>query len=282
MTNTVIISSFNEPKTIGKAIDSFRQEGVDEIIVVVPDDATIKIAREHGAIIFKDQGKGKSAGLNEVLKILDNKKGNIIFSDGDVYVGENAIKNMIYILDEIDSIGCVTGRVVPTNDPTTKFGYFAHTLALGADKERKRRQKNGLHLNASGYLWAIKKGLINEFPKDCAEDSIIPLLLLEKGYKTAYSPESIVYVKYPETIEDFIEQKTRTAEAHKNLNKYIKNPPIMKSFLKEAIRGFPIIAVKSMKEIGWVFQLIFLRLIIWIKARNNKYKDGWNNIPSTK
>jgi len=280
--NTVLITAYKEPHLIGRCVDSFKQPGVDEIIVMCPDDETAQVARAHGATVAQDPGKGKSYALNQFLKDRKETIGNLIMTDGDVYVSDNAVHEMVQILDEIELVGCVTGRVVPTNDPTTKWGYMAHALALGAHKERFRRYRASLHLEASGYLWAIRKGSITEFPLDVAEDSIVPLLLREKGLSTAYAHRAIVYVKYPETLEDFVKQKIRTAESHANLDKYIKNPPKMKSFLKESVRGLPILAAKTAREIGWTVQLIFLRLKIWMKAKKGKYQDGWETVASTK
>ena len=293
MKSTLIIISYKEPKLAEKALASAIDqtttlEAADNIILCAPDDETLAVTCGYDSNIvtgFKDEGVGKAAAINQLLQHQDLLKDILILTDGDVYLHNNSIKEILKPFSNKE-VGCVTGRVVPTNDPTTKWGYMAHTLALGAHLERQRRHKAKLHLEASGYLFAFRKSLITAIPTDVAEDTIIPLFLKEKGYKTVYAPDAIVYVKYPETLNDTIKQKVRTAKAHQNINKYIKpnSEDKMKSFTKELIKGIPILISKTAREISWTIQLMFLRLLIWYKARKEKgtYEDGWETIDSTK
>ena len=80
---SIVITSFNEPKTIGKAIESFLVQKISEkyeLIVCAPDEKTLNIAKEYQIKnkqieIFKDPGKGKSFALNLLLPKL---KGRIL------------------------------------------------------------------------------------------------------------------------------------------------------------------------------------------------------------
>lgn len=58
----VLIPCYNEELTVGKVIDDFRRELPEASIYVFDNcstDSTTKIAREHGAIVFKESRKGK-------------------------------------------------------------------------------------------------------------------------------------------------------------------------------------------------------------------------------
>ena len=105
---SIIITSYKEPKTIGKAINSILKNKLQnyEILVTAPDNKTLEAARvfkEHKNIkifrdqgnksaalkLLKDQGKGKSAALNLAVS---KAKGNIlILTDGDVFIDDNSI-----------------------------------------------------------------------------------------------------------------------------------------------------------------------------------------------
>lgn len=293
--STLIITSYKEPVTAAKALQAAVNqtttlEAADNIILCAPDEETLAVTCKYDSSVvtgFKDEGVGKAAAINQLLQRQDLLNDILILTDGDVYINDRAVSEILKPFSN-SKVGCSAGRVIPTNDPTTKWGYMAHTLTAGAHLERQRRHNKGLHLEASGYLFAFRKSLIpnNQIPIDVAEDTIIPLLIKEQGYKTVYAPEAIVYVKYPENLADTIKQKVRTAKAHQNINKYIKpnNEDKMKSFTKELLRGIPLLIKKTVREISWTIQLMFLRLLIWYKARKEKgtYNDGWETITSTK
>jgi len=289
LTSSIIITSFNESKTIGRAVDSFLNQTLipTQIIVSAPDDETLSVADLHGAEIIRDPGKGKSYALNLLLKDKNIKSDILILSDGDCYVNDKAVESIVKMFEANSKVGCVSGRVIPTNDPTTSYGYFAHTLALGAHLERQRRWKSKLPLECTGYLFAFRRKLINQFPTDVAEDAIIPLIINSKKYKTAYVPEAIGYVQYPITFDDFVKQKIRTVKSHAKLIDYFPDVDKMKSFYKEIFRGVPILAKKTCREIGWTIRLMFIRFMIWWKARKDikkkiEYSDGWDRVESTK
>ena len=95
---SIVITSFKEPKTIGKAIESFLNQQIKEkyeILVCAPDKETLDVARKYSqknkkVKIFKDPGKGKMFALNLLFKKI--KSEILVFSDGDVFVQKNSFK----------------------------------------------------------------------------------------------------------------------------------------------------------------------------------------------
>ena len=295
MKATIVISSFREPN-LKKAIDgSLSQEGLIDydILVVAPDKEAEHLVKHYKKIgkkinFLRDPGKGKSFGLNLAFKKL--KSDIWIFTDGDVYLDKNAIQEIIKPFED-KKIGCACGRIVPINSKKNLTGYWAHLLAdAGAHRIRKKLSDKNKFLECSGYLFAFRKGLISEIPLNVAEDSYIPYIIFNKGYKIKYVPESMVYVKNPETLKDFIKQRIRTAKAHTSLSYYFKDFPKMKSFKNEIKEGtfsalkYP----KTLKEFFWTLELFFVRLYIWIKKFYDEkiskklYSDGWEKINLTK
>ena len=65
---SIIITSYKEPKTIGRAIESFINQNIKdyELLVLAPDKETLDAAKKYSKSkkvkIIKDQGKGKPAG----------------------------------------------------------------------------------------------------------------------------------------------------------------------------------------------------------------------------
>jgi cellulose synthase/poly-beta-1,6-N-acetylglucosamine synthase-like glycosyltransferase len=295
MDATIVISSFREPnlrKAVEEALNQETKAKYD-VLVISPDKEAEELVKEYNMkgkkiSFLKDPGKGKSFGLNLAFKKL---KSNIwVFTDGDVYFDKNALNNLLLKFQD-SSVGCICGKIIPTNTKSSLTGYWAHLLAeAGANSIRKELSDKNLFLECSGYLFAFRKELISEIPLDVAEDSYIPYVIFKIGYKIKYSEDSIVYVKNPTKVKDFIKQRIRTAKAHTSLTSYFKDFPKVKSFKNEVKKGtFRALSYPSnLKEFFWTFLLFFARLYVWIrvfydeKIAQKNYHDNWERIESSK
>lgn len=293
---SIIITSYKEPRTISKAIESFLNQNIEEkyeLIISAPDKETLDVAKKYSKKfkqikLFKDKGRGKASAINQVLKILKGRI--IILTDGDVYVSKNSVNHLINAFKD-KKIACATGRPVSIESKNKILGYWSHMLCdAGAHRLRIKMQKQGKFLECSGYLWAFRKNLIKTFPVDVAEDSIVPLILWMRGYKTRYVPEAEVYVSYPKNFNDFIEQKKRTIKSHEKLYRYIKlkKIPRMKSIKNEIFGIWDIITyAPNFKTLIYTFLAFPVRLLVWILAYSQyifkrEYSDRWKRVESTK
>lgn len=293
---SIIITAFKEPDTIGKAIKAFTTQEIKqdyELIVMAPDNETLLEAKKYKdknskIKLIRDPGKGKSYAIN---KLLPKLKGEILlFTDGDVFVSENSVNN---ILDEFKDleIGCVTGRPIPMEDKSTKYGYWANFLFHSAHKMRLNSKNENKFLECSGYLWAFRNNVIKEFPLDVAEDTIVPYLFTEKEYKIGYAENAFVYVKNVDNWEEWLSQKIRTSRAHETLDKYVdtSKTPRSKTFTNEALGVFSLFTYpRSLKQLSWSFQLLLARFYMWflvfkeVYVKKQEHKDGWERVESTK
>jgi len=292
---TFLITAFKE-SNLGKAIESAINQKTEynyQILISAPDKETLDIAKSYAKknkniSIYKDPGKGKSFALNLIFDKIETDI--LILTDGDVYLNDAAVQNIVNLFLNSE-IGCVTGRPVPMEDKSTKYGYWANLLFNAAHKLRKDAFKKEHFLECSGYLFAFRKKLINQIPLDVAEDTVIPYFFWEKGYKIGYAENALVFVKNVDNLNDWIKQKTRTSKAHETLYKYvnIKSTPRVKTFSTESNGIFQVLKYpKDLKEILWTFQLIFARLYMWMnvlydtKLNKKYYQDNWERIESTK
>jgi len=296
---SIIITAYKEPETIGKAIESFLNQDIKdkyELIVSCPDKETTDVVKEYMKKCkqvkhFKDPGQGKMLALNMLFK--EAKGETLIFTDGDVFVSENSVETIMQAFENPE-IGCVSGRPVSINPKDNMVGYWSHLLTdAGAHQTRQEKAKQGKYFTCSGYLFAFRNGVVEEFPRDVPEDAYIPYLFMSKGYKLGYVPEAKVYVKYPATFEEWLEQKRRIAKAYVNYKQIkIDNKPLplMKSFSKEAIEG-PVKALKypkSFKEMFWTVALFGARFYMWTmtyydtKIKRKQHTDAWKVVKTTK
>lgn len=295
----IIITSYNEPKATIRAVNAFLNQNIEQpfkIIVVDPFPAVgvliKKEIKDKRVDFFLDPGEGKAYALNILFQdLFSNRKEDLfILTDGDVFVSNDAISEMLnYFKDP--KIGCVTGKPVPLNSRNTKYGYWSHFLLDGIDKTRKKFSRKREFFECSGYLFAIRNGVLGDFPSNVSEDSIIPYLFWKKGYSIVYAPNAKVYVKNPTNWKDWINQKVRNIKGHENLNRIAPDLPRTKSFLNEVKEGglFFLKHPKTIKESLWCFELYIARLYLYFKAfreikQRKHYSDGWRvtEIKSTK
>jgi len=295
----IIITSYNEPKATVRAVKTFLDQKIKEkfkIIVVDPFPEVGEYLKKHiknkNVEFFLDPGEGKSYALNILFEENYSKDKNDIFilTDGDVHVSKNSVFEILKKFKD-KKVGCVTGKPVSIDSRNTKYGYWSHVLFAGIDKFRKKLDEEKKFFECSGYLFAIRNGVITEFPLETSEDSIIPYLFWKKGYKISYAQMAEVYVKNPNNFKDWFNQKARNIKAHENLNKIAPDMPRTKSFFNEIKEGalFAILQPRTLKEFFWTIELYFARLYLYLKSfkelKNKKtYADGWREteIESTK
>ncbi len=286
----IIITSYGEVSSTEKAINSILEQKIKKpfkIIVSDPFDETKWMIEEKfkkKVEYFQDQDKGKSYALNMLLKKFysDTKNDILIFTDGDVYLGKNSI-NVILKKFEDEKIGCVCGKPTTLNSRNNIFGYWSHGFFDEMNKTRKEHAKNKEFFEVSGYLFAIRNGIIKEFPMATSEDNIIPILIWQKGYKIDYAEDAEVYVLNPSNFKEWVMQKKRNIKGHIALKKNVNFSTKRVTIFGETIRGIKLLFnhPRNIKEFFWFVAMAFGRLYAWIlaiyevKIKKKQYKDGW-------
>lgn len=289
---SAIITSFKEPKTIGRAIESIGSQisNKDEIIVVAPDRETLDSAsklknRYSNLRLLQDKGEGKSSALN--LAVSHSKGNIIILTDGDVNVDKEAIKQLL-IPFKNPKVGAVSGKPVSINPISNKLGFWSYMLTEIADIRRKKAKKVGKRFFCSGYFFAIRRELFPKLPKGLlSEDGLISHQVYAKGYKIDYAENAKVFVKYPSNFKDWINQKKRSAGGYNQIKKLVGAD--MRSFKSESLGAIDFFKlVNSPIQLIWLFMLFLARIYLWIiifvdlEVRKKSHKQVWVRVESTK
>lgn len=283
---SIIITAFKEPNTIGKAIDAILEQKIpnSEIIVTCPDQETKDAIKKYKKVKHvQDEGKGKPAALNLIFK---KAKGDIlVLTDGDVFTAPNSIKELLRPFED-KQVGLVSSHPISIERRDTMLGFWSHLLTDVAHRVRSRSRL----IIGSGYLMAIRKGIVESIPENAlSDDAVISHLIYEKGYKTVYAPEAKVFVKYPTNFKDWIKQKKRSAGGYVQLSQYIKSKQRMRSFSKESQGIFMVLPYcKNGKQTLWVGMLVLARMYLWllifldVKVKRKPFKQLWLRVESTK
>lgn len=291
----IIITAYGQPKSTEKAVQYFLDQDIKENYDIIVSDPfedvkgyiTKKFSKHKQVKFIMDEGEGKAYALNILInKFYSNNKNDIfIFTDGDVYVDKNSVMAIIEAFKDPD-VGVVCAKPVTINKKDNMLGYWSHLLFDGADKVRSKLSRSNMFFECSGYLFAIRNGVIMEFPIEASEDSIIPFLFYRKGYKIRYVPEAMVYIKNPTNLKEWLAQRKRNIKGHEALSKIVvwkEAPPRTKTFFNEIKEGFffALFYPRRVKEVLWTFVLFFMRLYVWLssfyelRVHKKQYKDGW-------
>ncbi len=197
---SLIISAYNEEKVIGTKIENARSLDYPrkqlEIIVVSDgsSDRTCAIAQsfaDKGVLLRHYEGRiGKTACLNRALPLATGRI--IVFSDANSAYEKGALKALLRPFQD-STVGFVTGW--------TRYGSVDEMSAMGSigfyskleliTKELESRL--GSCIGADGAIFAIRKELYLPLKDYDINDFVIPLSIIERGYRGVLQREAICY-----------------------------------------------------------------------------------------
>lgn len=290
---SIIITAYKEAKTIGRAINAVLKQKINEsfeVLCVAPDKETAGVIKSYSRSdkrikYLEDLHKGKPSALN--LAISKAKGRILVLTDGDVVIGNGSINQLIKPFSN-ELIGVVSSRPISVGDKNKMLGFWGHILFQTAHELRLKSSKGGLPVHSSGYLYAIRAGLVKSIPRQCIDDGFISEKIFSMGYKIFYNPRARVFVKNPSSISDWFKQKIRNTSGYRHL--YSKGlSKDMKRNLFWEMGGFYLIIkhCKNIRELWWVFLLSIARIYIWSRATFKSEEvifgsSGWVRVESTK
>src|SRR3990172_3152586 len=112
-TISVVIASLNEEEGIGQTLEELSQFLSDSHLLVVDGnsvDRTVEIAKNMGADVTLQDGKGKGDALCQGIKQLGPSVRYIVFTDADYTYPAEYIPKMVEVLDQDPEVGMVIGN----------------------------------------------------------------------------------------------------------------------------------------------------------------------------
>ena len=202
-TVTLIIPAYNEAGVIAAKIENslaldYPRERLE--ILVASDGSTdgteVEAARYHDRgvqVIAFPVRRGKLHVLNDVAPKASGEI--VVFSDASGMLGPLALRRLVRSFADPD-VGCVTGRY-RFGDPPRTLRDEGERFYFGLEEFLRRRQcLCGSTIGAHGAFYAIRQYLYPRVdPNLINDDFLIPMRITEKGYRTAYEPEAVVYEK---------------------------------------------------------------------------------------
>ncbi len=110
---SVVIATLNEEEGIGPTIGEMQKVLKNPYIVVVDGnsvDRTIEIAKNMGADVLLQEGKGKGDAMFQGFTLPGSKVPYVVFTDADYTYPAEYIPHMIEVLEQNPKVGMVIGN----------------------------------------------------------------------------------------------------------------------------------------------------------------------------
>src|SRR3989344_4403803 len=211
MKASVIIPAYNEEKTIGKTLESLREQKFRDFEIIVVDDGskdgTAEIAKKNGAKVIKQKNAGPAAARNNGA---ESAKGEIIiFIDADCVADERWLEHMLKPFSDKDVAG-VQGAY--KSDQKSLVARFTQ-LDIEDRYNRLDRKADSLDWIGS-YSAAYRKkifielgGFDKDFPTGPGEDPEFSFKVSRKGYKLVFKRNAIVYHFHETSLLKYLRTK---------------------------------------------------------------------------
>lgn len=210
---TLGICAYNEERNIERTIRSiFRQKcsvaDIADVLVVSSGstDGTNDIVRSLSQefpkvkLLVQEKREGKNSAIN---LLFENKKTEVmVFLNADnVFESSESLDRLIEPFQD-EKVGMVGGHPLPTNEPTSMAGYTVQLLWRMHHYVAMQEPK-------TGELIAFRD-VGTRLPTNMQSDEdILRMRLEEQGYRTVYAPEATILNRGPETVSDYLKQRTR-------------------------------------------------------------------------
>ncbi|HZA12863.1 MAG TPA: glycosyltransferase family 2 protein [Myxococcaceae bacterium] len=246
---SLVVAAYNEEPCIAEKLHNSLALDYpkDRFEVVIGSDGStdrtdeiVEGCQDSRVRLSAAERAGKTSVLN---RCVPNVKGDIvILSDANTMIDAGAVKKLVRHFRDPE-VGAVCGKLKLYNPHRRDYEESAYWTYESLIKFYEG--KRGAVMGANGGLYAIRRNLFLALPPGTiVDDFVIPLRILEQGYKVLYDPEAIAY---EETTEDYGREFGRRARiAAGNFQSLRLLPGLLSPF-----GGFRAFAFWSHKLLRW-------------------------------
>lgn len=217
-TVTIVISAYNEEKNIhatllNKLNLDYPQDKLEVIVVSDgSDDKTDEIVKQFDDprvnLLRQEPRAGKTAALNMTAPFARGEI--VIFSDANSIYEDAALRKLVQNFND-PTVGYVSGKMIYANPEGTVVGDGCSTYMKYENFLRYHETKVGSVVGVDGGIDAIRKELYHHMSPDQLPDFVLPLKVVEKGYRVVYEPEAILRETALKYSQDEYKMRVRVA-----------------------------------------------------------------------
>ena len=196
---SIIIPAHNEDRDISETLKNKLQlnypKGKIEIIVVsdASTDLTEDIVREFShdgvRLISQESRQGKTVALNKSVREANGEI--IVFADANSIYDKDALRKLVANFRDT-RIGYVTGRMLYGSGNETAVGEGSSAYMRYENILRTLETRLGSLVGVNGGIDAVRKSLYKPMRPEQQPDLVLPLKVIEQGYRVVFEPDAIL------------------------------------------------------------------------------------------
>ena len=215
---TILIAAFNEEAHIGTTIKNklsleYPKDKLE--IIVISDDSTdgtdeiVKRFEAEGVRLIRQSPRaGKTSALN--LAVPQAIGEILVFSDANSMYDKEALGNLVKSFNDPE-IGYVTGKMFYTNSNGTAVGDGCTAYMKYENYLREKETRVGSIVGVDGGVDAVRRSLYKPMNPDQLPDFILPLKVIEQGYRVVYEPSAQLKEPALKSVEDEYRMRVRVS-----------------------------------------------------------------------
>lgn len=195
---TVVIAAYNEAEhveaTVRNKLASDYPEDLLDVMVVsdCSEDGTDNLLRAlespRMGWFRLERRSGKTSALNEAVP---RARGDIIvFSDANSMYELDAIRKLVENFAD-PNVGYVTGRLIYEGHEPSVAGAGSGSFMRYESWLRELESKIGSIVGVNGGVDAVRSRLYRAMRSDQLPDFVLPLTVVERGFRVVYDPRAV-------------------------------------------------------------------------------------------
>ncbi|MFZ5568856.1 MAG: glycosyltransferase family 2 protein [Thermodesulfobacteriota bacterium] len=266
---TVLIPAYNEETGIAATIRNklaldYPRDRLE--IIVISDgstDRTDEIAlgfQENGVRLLRQQPRaGKTSALNMAV---GQARGDIlVFSDANSMYAPDALRKLMRNFSDPE-VGYVTGKMIYVNPDGTPVGDGCTAYMKYENFLRRLETGVGSIVGVDGGIDAARKKLYRPMNADQLPDFVLPLNVIDQGYRVVYEPEALLNEETLKTAGDEYRMRVRVALrslwALWDMRRLLLHP-------RSRMFAFQLWSHKALRYLGFLFLLVAFpaNIVLW-------------------
>lgn len=257
---SLVVAAYNEASCIGQKIQNSLalDYPAERLEVLIGSDGSsdgtddiVRAAADKRVKLSPGPRGGKTTVLNRCIPSAQGEI--IILSDANTHIEPDAIRKLVRHFEDPE-VGAVCGKLRlynPTKKDFEESAYWSYESLI-----KLYEGKLGSVVGANGGLYAIRRKLFTQLPPSTVcDDFVIPMRILEHGYKVVYEPEAVAM---EETTEDYDKEFGRRARIAAGNFQSLKLVPGLLS----PTAGFRAFAFWSHKVLRWVAPALMALVLV--------------------
>lgn len=196
---TILIAAYNEAESIEATIKNKLEldypKWKREILVISDgstdgtDEIVARYEREGVSLLRQLPRAGKTSALNLGVRHANGEI--LVFSDANSQYAPDALRKLAANFYD-PMVGYVTGKMIYTDDEGTAIGDGCSAYMKYENFIRRHETLVGSIVGVDGGIDAVRKKLYQPMNHDQLPDFVLPLKVVEQGYRVVYEPAAIL------------------------------------------------------------------------------------------